>query len=86
MKKTCLFIILILTAVFLGSIIGSGAENLTFLKWLNYSKSISLENVAVDLIIVAFNFSCKFSINIAQLILMLGAFFVYPKFASSFNE
>lgn len=86
MKKTWLFIILILTAVFLGSIIGSGAENLSFLRWLNYSKSISLENVAVDLIIVTFNFSCSFSINIAQLMLMLAAFFVYPKASAAFND
>jgi len=86
MKKTALFIILILTAVFLGSIVGNGVENLSFLSWLNYSKSISLQNVSVDLIIVTFDFSCTFSINIAQLMFMLVAFFVYPKASAAFPD
>lgn len=86
MKKTALFIIMILTAVFLGSIIGNGAENLAWLRWLNYSKSISLDNMSIDLIIVTFNFSCSFSINIAQLMLMLVAFITYPKASASFTD
>ena len=86
MKKTAHFIILILTAIFLGSIVGNGAENITFLHWLNYGKSISIDNISVDLIIINFSFGCTFSINIAQLILMLGAFFVYTKFSPMFTD
>lgn len=85
MKKTALFIILILTAIFLGSILGNGVENVGFLHWLNYSKSLSLDNVSVDLIIITFSFGCTFSINIAQLILMLVAFLVYPKASAALN-
>jgi len=86
MKKTALFIILILTAVFLGSIIGNGAEKVSFLQWLSYGKSISIDNISIDLIIINFNFGCTFSINIAQLMLMLGAFFVYPKVSASITD
>ncbi len=86
MKKTALFIILLLTAVFLGAIIGSGTEKVSFLQWLSYGKSISIDNISIDLIIIKFNFGCTFSINIAQLILMLGAFFVYPKISSSITD
>lgn len=85
MKKTCLFIILIITAVFLGALIGSGVADISLLKWLAYSKSLSLDNISIDLIIIQLSFGCSFSINVAQLILMLAAFFVYPKAAASFD-
>ena len=85
MKKTALFILLILTAIFLGSILGNGVADINFLCWLDYGKSISIDNVSVDLIIITFSFGCTFSINIAQLILMLIAFLVYPKAAAALN-
>lgn len=85
MKKTCLFIILIITAVFIGALIGSGSQDISFLHWLAYSKSLSLDNISIDLVIIQLSFGCSFSINVAQLILMLVAFFVYPKAAAAFD-
>ncbi len=80
MKKSLYMIVLIAAAVVLGSLIG----NVVFgsLKWLGYSRVFSFEPgtfINIDVLKLTFGITVQF--NVAQIILVLVAIFVYYKTA-----
>jgi hypothetical protein len=79
-KKTLLFIILLLIAIALGSFLGSIFEKTTGgLSWLAYSVDYSLSPTTLDLTIFSLTFGITLSINVAQIFLIVAAFILYPK-------
>lgn len=52
MKKKITLIILIIAALILGSIIGKNVDGVETLKWLGYSKSLSMQPSVVDLSLI----------------------------------
>lgn len=86
MKKSFVFVILLLAAVILGALIGAGTEDIDALSWLAYSKSFSLDSLSVDLSILSIDFGCALKVNVAQLLLILIALCVYPKAAKAIGD
>ena len=77
---------LILAAVILGALIGSGTQNISALDWLSYSKGFTLNSLKLDLSIITISFGCAIKVNVAQLILLLVALAVYPKTAKAIGD
>lgn len=82
MKKTLYMLLLIITAIVSGSLIGKAAKG--SLKWLGYSKTFSFlrDGNIIDTEVFKLNFGFYISINIAQILCILIAIFVYYKSAS----
>lgn len=85
MKKKITLIILIIAALILGSIIGKNVDGVETLKWLGYSKSLSMQPSIVDIPVIKFTFGFDLSINIAQIIMTVIAVIAYPKVLKLLN-
>ena len=75
-------IILVLIALVLGDLIASWTADVPWLTWLTYGKSIGISPttpMVIDLSIIRLTFGAEFSINVVQIILLVGAFFAYRK-------
>lgn len=82
MKKTLYMIVLIVSAIVGGSLIGSAAQNAGSLKWLGYSKSFDFQpGTFINTEVLQLSFGFYISFNIAQILLVLVAIFVYYKTA-----
>lgn len=81
MKRTLYMIILIISAIFFGDLLGGVATGA--FKWLGYSKSFSINpNTFIDSDVFKLTFGIFISFNVCQVLLVLLAFFVYYKTAS----
>lgn len=82
MKKTLYMIVLVVSAIVGGSLIGSAAQNAGSLKWLGYSKSFDFQpGTFINTDVLKLNFGFYISFNVAQILLVLLAIFVYYKTA-----
>lgn len=82
MKKTLYMLLLTITALVCGGLIGKVAKG--SMKWLGYSKTFSFMrggNV-IDTEVFKLNFGFYISANVAQILCILIAIFVYYKSAS----
>ena len=81
MKKTLYMLLLIVTAIVGGSLIGKAAKG--SIKWLGYSKTFSFmrDGNIIDTAIFKLSFGFYISINIAQIFCILLAIFIYYKTA-----
>ncbi len=79
-KKFWLFLILLFSGIILGSLVGDIAKNIPYLEWLGYGKSFGLtEPLCLDIYVLKLSFSIMFELNIASIIGILGAIFIYRK-------
>ncbi len=77
--KTLVLIVLLLLAVILGKVIGSAVTGISFLSWLGLGADFGFDPVALDLAVMNLTFGFHFAVNIAQILLILIAVFVYSR-------
>ncbi len=79
-KNPWVLLILVLAGVVLGGFLGSLAENISFLQWLNYGQSfgVGIENpVVLNLGILVLTFGLSIKITIAGILGILTAILIY---------
>ncbi len=79
MKTKILLIGLLIAGAIIGALLGQTVSGVDALKWLAYSKDISVSPFTINLVIIKFTFGFDFSMNIAQVLCMVIAIAVYPK-------
>lgn len=79
-KNFWIFLILLFSGILLGGLLGQIASEVSFLSWLNYGQSFGLaEPFILDINILKISFSVMFHLNVASIIGVLLAIFVYRK-------
>lgn len=79
-KNIWILLIFILSGLVIGGLLGELASRVDWLWWLGYSGSFGLENpMVLDLSVVKITFALMFKINVASIIGMLLAIFIYRK-------
>lgn len=79
-KNIWILVIFILSGLVIGGLLGEVAKQVDFLWWLGYGQSFGLEEpIALDLNIVKITFGLMFKVNIASIIGMAIAIFIYRK-------
>ena len=79
-KGIWILIVFILSGLVIGGLLGDLAGKVDFLWWLSYGQSFGLASpVELDLSILQISFGLMFKINIASIIGMIIAIFVYRK-------
>lgn len=79
-KNIWILVIFILSGLVIGGLLGKIASQVDFLWWLGYGQSFGLTNpLQLDLSILKITFAVIFEINIASIIGMAIAIFIYRK-------
>lgn len=79
-KNIWILLIFILSGLVIGGLLGKIAGQVDFLWWLGYGQSFGLTNpLELDLSILKITFAVVFEINIASIIGMATAIFIYRK-------
>ncbi len=79
-KNIWIFIIFLLAGLVIGGLLGELASKVDFLWWLSYGQDFGLSQpLALDLNIVKVTFGLQLKINIASIIGMAIAIFIYRK-------
>ncbi len=79
-KSVWLLVIFILSGLVIGGLLGELATKIDFLWWLGYGQSFGLQSpIILDLNIVTITFGLMFKVNIASIIGMAIAIFIYRK-------
>ena len=79
MRKNCwVLFLLLLTGIVLGGFIGSMAEGISWLSWLNFGQSFGLDSpLVVNLGILVVTFGLSIKITMASIIGVIIALIVY---------
>ena len=79
-KNIWILIVFILSGLVIGGLLGELATKIDFLWWLGYGQSFGLQQpIVLDLNIITLTFGLMVKVNIASIIGMLTAIFVYKK-------
>lgn len=79
-KSIWIFLIFLLSGLVIGGLLGEIAANVDFLWWLGYGEEFGLSSpIELNLNIVKITFGLMFKINIASIIGMAIAIFIYRK-------
>ncbi len=79
-KNIWVLLVFILSGLVVGGLLGDIASKVDFLWWLSYGESFGLsEPLRLDLHIIVLTFSLMVKINIASIIGMTLAIFIYRK-------
>lgn len=79
-KSVWILVVFILSGLVLGGLLGEIAGKVDFLWWLGYGESFGLtEPLQLDLNIINITFALSFKLNIASIIGMGIAIFIYRK-------
>lgn len=79
-EKRLLLFVLILAGLVIGGLLGSLAENVNALSWLNYGKSFGLsEPLVLDLELLKLTFGLMIHFNVASILGMLIGILVYTR-------
>lgn len=79
-KNIWILLIFLLSGLVLGGLLGELATKVDFLWWLSYGESFGLTSpIDLDLNVISITFGLRFKINVASIIGMALAIFVYRK-------
>lgn len=79
-KNIWILIILLLSGLVIGGLLGELAMKVDWLSWVAYGESFGLSSpIELDLNVVTITFGLMFKINIASIIGMAIAIFIYRK-------
>lgn len=79
-KNTWILLIFILSGLVIGGLLGDIAKQVDFLWWLGYGETFGLSSpLELDLNIIKLVFSISFKINVASIIGLILAIFIYKK-------
>lgn len=79
-KNIWILILFIFSGLVIGGLLGTIASSVDFLWWLGYGESFGLNTpLELDLNIIKLTFAISFKINIASIIGMTIAIFIYRK-------
>lgn len=79
-KNIWILMVFILSGLVIGGLLGQLAGSVNFLWWLSYGQEFGLtEPIVLDLSIVRLTFGLELQINIASIIGMAMAIFIYRK-------
>ena len=71
--RTLFLVVVIVTAVVLGRVLGEAAGQVPALSWLNMGVHAGIDPVTVDLAVLTLTFGISISINVAQSLLVIVA-------------
>lgn len=79
-KNFWVFLILLFSGIIFGGLLGQLTNNVPYLSWLGYGQSFGLtEPFVLDINILKVSFGIMFELNVASIIGILVAIFVYRK-------
>lgn len=79
-KNIWILILFILSGLVIGGLLGELAKNVNWLWWLGFGQEFGLENpIILNLSVITVTFGLMFKINIASIIGMAIAIFIYKK-------
>ena len=79
-KNIWIFLIFLLSGLVVGGLLGDIANNVDFLSWLSYGESFGISSpIELDLSVIKLSFGLMFKINIASIVGMALAIFIYRK-------
>lgn len=79
-KNVWILLIFILSGLVVGGLIGELTQSIDWLWWLSFGQEFGLSNpIELNLSIVTITFGLMFKINIASIIGMVIAIFIYKK-------
>ena len=79
-KNIWILLIFILSGLVVGGLLGELASQIDFLWWLGYGESFGLTTpLELDLSIMKITFALVFKINIASIVGLVLAIFIYKK-------
>ncbi len=79
-KNLWILLLFILSGLVIGGLLGELAKNVNFLNWLSYGQSFGLSTpIELDLNVVKLTFGLMVNINVASIVGLLIAIFVYRK-------
>lgn len=79
-KNIWILLLFILSGIVVGGLLGELAAHVDFLSWLSYGEEFGLATpIELDLNVVKLTFGLMFKINIASIIGIALAIFIYKK-------
>lgn len=79
-KNIWILLVFLLSGLVLGGLLGELASNVDFLWWLSYGQSFGLSSpIELNLNVITITFGLWFKMNVASIIGMAIAIFVYRK-------
>ncbi len=79
-KNFWILLVFILSGLVVGGLLGEIASRIDFLWWLAYGQSFGLtEPIQLDLSVIKITFALMFKINMASILGMTLAIFIYRK-------
>lgn len=79
-KNIWILLVFLLAGLVLGGLLGELASRVDFLWWLSYGESFGLTSpIELDLNVIILTFGLSFKMNVASIIGMAIAIFIYRK-------
>lgn len=79
-KNIWILLVFLLSGLVIGGLLGELAARVDWLWWLSYGESFGLSSpIELDLSVITVTFGLMFKINIASIIGMVLAIFIYRK-------
>jgi len=80
-KGFWILLIFLLAGIVIGGLLGQLAENVSWLKWLNYGMDFGLSDpIALDLKVLKLTFGLTIHISMASIVGMAISILIYKKF------
>ena len=79
-KNIWILLVFLLAGLVVGGLLGKLASEVSWLWWLSYEQQFGLESpIVLDLSVIKLTFGLMFKINVASIIGMILAIFIYKK-------